>query len=540
MPGAPTERPGKTVPSSRTSCASHVLHTTQLFLHNTHMAVATVDPRRLRLLRARRRSTACSRTRSSSSSRSAPTRSPASGASALDPRLNGNAAGVRHERRGARGRRGARLLLPRPRAGGRARRRRRRGRRRPLRRAPARRRRRSTPSGTASSIRGRTSLAEWSYAIPELFPPTGPLIANPGCYATAALLALAPLVGRRSSPSGVVVDAKSGVSGAGRALKASLARRRRARERLAVPGRLAPARARDRAGARLPRLLRPAPAAGAARPARDLLRAVRRADLRELLEAAYATSPAVTRAAGGRRARALARAGHRRRRARRLRRPRDRHARSSSARSTTSARAPPARRCRTRTSRSAWPRRPGCGSRGCSSERHRRQGLRRRPASHAGIRRKGARPRGRPLDRARASARRCSRVNQRAGRARHRLEGSISRSPSRRRSWSTRASRTPPPASAASSTRSRPPPRPARLLDLDAEEVLVLSTGVIGALLPLDKVLAGPARRPSPRSRRTGGADAAEAILTTDTRHEGGGGLARRASPSAGWRRAPG
>jgi len=30
-----------------------------------------------------------------------------------------------------------------------------------------------------------------------------------------------------------------------------------------------------------------------------------------------------------------------------------------------------------------------------------------------------------------------------------------------------------------------------RLLDLDAEEVLVLSTGVIGVLLPLDKVLTG-------------------------------------------------
>src|SRR5919201_4382672 len=31
------------------------------------------------------------------------------------------------------------------------------------------------------------SLAGWSYGLPELFPPTGALIANPGCYATAAL-----------------------------------------------------------------------------------------------------------------------------------------------------------------------------------------------------------------------------------------------------------------------------------------------------------------------------------------------------------------
>src|SRR6476661_8272055 len=33
----------------------------------------------------------------------------------------------------------------------------------------------------------------WSYGLPELFPADGLLIANPGCYATAALLALTPL-----------------------------------------------------------------------------------------------------------------------------------------------------------------------------------------------------------------------------------------------------------------------------------------------------------------------------------------------------------
>ena len=41
------------------------------------------------------------------------------------------------------------------------------------------------------------------------------LVANPGCYPTAALLALAPLA-ERGVVSSVVVDAKSGVSGAGR------------------------------------------------------------------------------------------------------------------------------------------------------------------------------------------------------------------------------------------------------------------------------------------------------------------------------------
>jgi N-acetyl-gamma-glutamyl-phosphate reductase len=62
------------------------------------------------------------------------------------------------------------------------------------------------------------SLDAWSYALPELWPPEGTLVANPGCYATAALLALAPIVDL-VVPETIVVDAKSGVSGAGRALK---------------------------------------------------------------------------------------------------------------------------------------------------------------------------------------------------------------------------------------------------------------------------------------------------------------------------------
>jgi N-acetyl-gamma-glutamyl-phosphate reductase len=64
------------------------------------------------------------------------------------------------------------------------------------------------------------SLGGWSYAVPELAPPAGPLVANPGCYATAVLLALAPLADA-VEPASVVVDAKSGVSGAGRALRES-------------------------------------------------------------------------------------------------------------------------------------------------------------------------------------------------------------------------------------------------------------------------------------------------------------------------------
>ena len=79
----------------------------------------------------------------------------------------------------------------------------------------------------------------------------------------------------------------------------------------------------------------------------------------------------------------------------------------------------------------------------------------------------------------------------------------------------------------------------ARLLDLDAEEVLVLSTGVIGARLPLHRLL--PALDPAVAALSAdGGADAAEAIMTTDTRAEGGRRRAATASRSAGWRRAPG
>jgi N-acetyl-gamma-glutamyl-phosphate reductase len=64
------------------------------------------------------------------------------------------------------------------------------------------------------------SLGAWSYGLPEVSPPAGRLVANPGCYATAALLALAPLRDH-VEPGGVVVDAKSGTTGAGRALTPS-------------------------------------------------------------------------------------------------------------------------------------------------------------------------------------------------------------------------------------------------------------------------------------------------------------------------------
>jgi N-acetyl-gamma-glutamyl-phosphate reductase len=63
-------------------------------------------------------------------------------------------------------------------------------------------------------------LDAWSYGLPELSPPEGRAIANPGCYATAVLLALAPLKDDVDRGS-VVVDAMSGMTGAGRTPKAS-------------------------------------------------------------------------------------------------------------------------------------------------------------------------------------------------------------------------------------------------------------------------------------------------------------------------------
>ncbi len=77
------------------------------------------------------------------------------------------------------------------------------------------------PGAVVVDLSGSHRFAEeWCYALPELAPPAGRLIANPGCYATAALLGLTPIAGI-VDPASVVVDGKSGISGAGRALKES-------------------------------------------------------------------------------------------------------------------------------------------------------------------------------------------------------------------------------------------------------------------------------------------------------------------------------
>jgi N-acetyl-gamma-glutamyl-phosphate reductase len=59
-------------------------------------------------------------------------------------------------------------------------------------------------------------LAEAHYGLPEVFgAPAGRLVANPGCYPTAAILALAPVVRRMEGIRSVTINALSGVSGAG-------------------------------------------------------------------------------------------------------------------------------------------------------------------------------------------------------------------------------------------------------------------------------------------------------------------------------------
>lgn len=75
--------------------------------------------------------------------------------------------------------------------------------------------------GHAHTDPGR--LGNTVYGLPELWSeriPGESLIANPGCYSSASILGLAPLLARRLiEPAGIIIDAKSGVSGAGRTPK---------------------------------------------------------------------------------------------------------------------------------------------------------------------------------------------------------------------------------------------------------------------------------------------------------------------------------
>ena len=72
------------------------------------------------------------------------------------------------------------------------------------------------PQKTIDAIYGLTEFAR------EELKKSPPIIACPGCYPTATLLALKPLLAAGViSPEDIIIDAKSGVSGAGRSLKQS-------------------------------------------------------------------------------------------------------------------------------------------------------------------------------------------------------------------------------------------------------------------------------------------------------------------------------
>jgi N-acetyl-gamma-glutamyl-phosphate reductase len=63
-------------------------------------------------------------------------------------------------------------------------------------------------------------LERWTYGLADVFPDQikkATRVANPGCYPAAALTALAPLLSNQLiDPASIIIDAKSGVSGAGR------------------------------------------------------------------------------------------------------------------------------------------------------------------------------------------------------------------------------------------------------------------------------------------------------------------------------------
>lgn len=70
--------------------------------------------------------------------------------------------------------------------------------------------------------KARELLGKAVYGLPEMYREgirQAQLIANPGCYPTGAILGIAPLLGQRvAAPDPIVIDAKSGVSGAGKKL----------------------------------------------------------------------------------------------------------------------------------------------------------------------------------------------------------------------------------------------------------------------------------------------------------------------------------
>jgi N-acetyl-gamma-glutamyl-phosphate reductase len=92
----------------------------------------------------------------------------------------------------------------------------------------------SLPSGESrealAKVRPQTRIVDiggdhryadgWTYGLADVWPEQirgATRVANPGCYPSASLPALAPLIAEKLiEPAGIIIDAKSGVSGAGR------------------------------------------------------------------------------------------------------------------------------------------------------------------------------------------------------------------------------------------------------------------------------------------------------------------------------------
>ena len=180
------------------------------------------------------------------------------------------------------------------------------------------------------------------------------LVANPGCYATAAILALAPLAEAGLIDGPVAIDGKSGVSGRRHASRrrrrtcptSTAASRRTARPATATSPRSS--RSSQGSPAATCRHVHAAPAAVEPRPPRDGVRAAHRRRRRRRRALRRALRRRAVRRAR-RRARAAAAGGLERGRRGVHSSTAARAPRSSRPRSTTSSRAPPARRSRTRT-----------------------------------------------------------------------------------------------------------------------------------------------------------------------------------------------
>lgn len=77
-----------------------------------------------------------------------------------------------------------------------------------------------------TKVKVKNKNLQIAYGLPEIYRSkikTSQIIANPGCYPTSAILALAPILKKNIIDlNSIIIDSKSGVSGAGRGIKQEL------------------------------------------------------------------------------------------------------------------------------------------------------------------------------------------------------------------------------------------------------------------------------------------------------------------------------